>query len=522
MFHGNTSLRSAGEKIEYTPEQIKEYIRCSQDILYFAEKYFHIVTIDEGKKLIELYEFQKKILKVYVDPSPDKRHLILLVPRQSGKTTVTTIYALHYILFNTDKTVAILANKQAIAVDILKRVKLAYENLPLWLQQGVNPDGWNSLSLILENGSRVVTGSTSGTSISGMTISVLILDEFSKVPAHVAENFITSTYPVISSGKSSKIIMISTPYGLNLFYDFWSGAVRGKNGYFPMKVKYDEVPGRDEEWKVDMIKKFGLQRFMQEFSTKFLGSSNTLVDADVLEESEIMDPIEIKWKGMFKIYEQPIKNCLYTLGIDSAKGVGGNYSVIQVLKIINNLEIEQVAVYRNNQIDTHRFAQICINVSKFYNGAYMMIENNGEGGEVAQTIWYEYEYDYICNMEKQGIGIRSDKQSKLKANLNLKQYFDERWLKIVDKETIVELSRYAEVKPNIFKSESESVNDDCVTSLIWGTFYVKTPYFDSKDIKNINIEDEYKLEDNSEDVPIMYFDAEGMNNIDDDGMDMFN
>ena len=171
MFHGNTSLRSAGEKIEYTPEQIKEYIRCSQDILYFAEKYFHIVTIDEGKKLIELYEFQKKILKVYVDPSPDKRHLILLVPRQSGKTTVTTIYALHYILFNTDKTVAILANKQAIAVDILKRVKLAYENLPLWLQQGVNPDGWNSLSLILENGSRVVTGSTSGTSISGMTIS---------------------------------------------------------------------------------------------------------------------------------------------------------------------------------------------------------------------------------------------------------------------------------------------------------------------------------------------------------------
>jgi len=509
MYMGNASLRKAGEEIEYTPEMLQEYVRCKEDIIYFAEKYFYIITIDEGKILINLYNFQKKILKACIDPPDHRNYLITMMPRQQGKTTTFSIYFLWYILFHRDKTVALLANKQSTAIEILDRVKTAYQNLPLWLQQGIADAGWNQKSISLENGSRIIAESTSSDAISGWTISLLYLDEFAKVPRHVAEDFITSTYPVISSGQTSKIMIVSTPVGLNHFYEFWIKAVRGQNNFYPIKVGWWEKPGRDKEWKKKTEADIGKLRFAQEYGCKFLGSSSTLIDSDILEQIELKDPIDTKWTGLFNIYEEPKSGAVYVLGVDTGKGVGRDYSVIQVLKIVSSTEIYQVAVYRNNQISPQDFAQVCISVSEFYNNAQMMVENNDIGQTVCDTIWYEYECDRLLNFDTDvnkirknlELGIRSTRKTKLQANVLLKNYMEKEWLSICDQRTVYELSRYEEVRPNVFNAGRDD-HDDCVTSLLWALFYVNTPYYEGFDMGNKTIDTKYRIDNDEEDDSI--------------------
>lgn len=506
MFQGNKLLRASGESIEYTKELIDEYIRCKEDIIYFAEKYFYISSIDGGRHVIKLYEFQKKVLKVYDSPPDEKSHIIMMMARQMGKTTVSTIYLLHYIIFNKDKNVAILANKEKTALEIMRRIKMAYESLPNWLQQGIVEGGWNKSSIILENGVRLIAATTSSDSISGEAISLLYMDEFAKVKPHIAEDFITATMPVITSGKTSKVIMVSTPLGMNHFYDFWSGARRNENDFYPIKVSWWEHPDRDENWKIKTLRLLNNDKakFNQEYGCKFLGSSETLVDADILERIQPLQPVDYKLNGIFKIYEHPVEGGFYIMGVDTAKGTGRDYSVVQVLKIINEHEVRQVAIYKYNKVDTHEYAQVCIGISKYYNNAHMMIENNAEGGETANTIWYEYEYDYIINCDKKGIGIRSTKKSKLVANLTIKRYVENGWLQLVDKDTVAELSRYIEVSTNVFKAETRTTHDDCVTALIWAIYFVTTDFFDDKDLTVKKIEEKYNLE---EEIPIIFYDA---------------
>lgn len=267
MFLGNPNLRKKGETVDYTQEMINEIIKCKEDIIYFAEKYFYIVTSKKGKSKIELFEWQKKVLKAYVETPENKRHCIVKIARQSGKTTVSTIFLLWYALFNKDKTVAIVAHKQEAAIDILKRIKTAITMLPLWLQQGLTEDGWNKKSVVFENGSRILASATSAEALTSLTVNLLFLDEFAKVPSFIAEEFITSTYPVISSYEGNKIIMVSTPKGLNHFYEFWVRAIRkeDQNNFFPISVGWWEVPGRNDEWKEAQISDIGPIRFAQEF-----------------------------------------------------------------------------------------------------------------------------------------------------------------------------------------------------------------------------------------------------------------
>ncbi len=265
-FQGNQLLRREGEKIEYSPDTIKEWIRCSEDIIYFAEKYFRIITIDEGEKIIQLYEFQKRMLKAFVTPKEGKRHSIVLSSRQIGKSTISTIYMLWYILFQKDKTVACLGNKERTAIEILKRIKFAYEFLPLWLQQGIKSDGWNKKSIILENNCRIIADSTAGSTVRGYTISLLYLDEFAFVPTNVASDFMGSAYPTILSGKTSKAIIVSTPNGLNHYHDIWKKAVAGENDYQPIKINWFEVPGRNEEFKNAYIRNRGIIEWNQDFA----------------------------------------------------------------------------------------------------------------------------------------------------------------------------------------------------------------------------------------------------------------
>jgi hypothetical protein len=267
MYMNNPGLRSQGEKIEYTPDTMAEWLRCKEDILYFAEKYFYIISIDEGSILIPLRDYQKRMLKSFsIPPEEDKkRHRIVLSGRQSGKTQISILFLLHYILFNEDKTVAILANNERTASDILRKLKDSYEQMPLWLQQGVVEGGWSKTTIKLENKNIVISGSTSSNGIRGRTINLLFLDEFAFVPNNVADDFIASVYPTISSGETSRIIMVSTPKGMNHFFNVWTKSIKGENNFTPIKINWWEVPKRDEAWKEATIQDVGPIKWAQEF-----------------------------------------------------------------------------------------------------------------------------------------------------------------------------------------------------------------------------------------------------------------
>ena len=495
MFQGNESLRKKGEMVDFSQDTINEVIKCSQDIIYFAETYFYIIHPDRGKEKITLYDWQKKILKAYVETPEGKKHCVVKIARQSGKTTVSTIFLLWYALFNKDKTVAIVAHKQEAAIDILKRIKMSITMLPTWLQQGLEDDGWNKKSVTFENGSRIIANATSAEALTSLMVNLLFLDEFAKVPSHIAEEFITSTYPVISSGKTCKIIMISTPKGLNHFYEFWAKAVRQErqNNFYPIRVGWWEVPDRDEAWKEEMIADIGPIRFAQEFQCKFLGGQSTLIDSDVLERMAFKDPIAMKWNGLLQIYAQPIPGAEYVLGVDTSKGTGRDFSVIQVLWIKSEYDVEQVAVYRNNLVRPHDFSQIAVSIAKFYNNAHMMVENNDIGQTVADSVWHEYEYEDLINVDPKGLGIRSTKKSKLRANMLVKEYLEKDRLLIRDERTLYELSRYEEIRPNVFAAGRHE-HDDCVTSLLWALYFIITDDYEGKNYNTKYIESDYDVQ----------------------------
>lgn len=476
-YDGNEFLRGLGQKIEYTPEIIAEYIRCRDDICYFASKYVHIISIDEGVILIPLRPYQKRVLAKYT--IHDK--IILMAPRQTGKTVMSFIYILHYAIFNNAKEIAVLANKEPQAKEILDRIKFAYERLPLWMQQGIKE--WNKKSILLENDSKIAIGTTGSSAIRGKSISLLYLDEFAHVPRHLIQEFMTAVFPAISSAKTSKIIISSTPKGQNHFYHIWREAEKKLNSYEAIKINYTEVPGRDAAWRAKQIKDHGMRFWQQEYNNSFLGSTSTLIMSETLDKLNFKDPIDVRFDGMLEMYE-PVdksKKYEYIIGIDSSEGVGKNYSVANILKIVNHQKIEQVGVYRNNLISPYLFAQVCIEISKYYNDAMMMIENNNVGSQVANHIWYDFDCDLIVNMENKGLGIRSTKQTKLQALLLLKRYTEDEFLKIKNKKTIEELITFTEKKEGVFGADNNEDTDDCVMSLAWGIFYLTTPYYEGSD-----------------------------------------
>jgi hypothetical protein len=518
MFNGNPSLRGENESFDYnrkvdkkdpdSPTLLEEFIHCSEDILYFANKYFYIVTVDDGKKKIDLWDFQKKILKAFDCPPDGKQNVIVLASRQISKTTLSTIFILHNILFNKDKTLALLANKEKTAREILSRVKMSYEQLPRWLQQGIIE--WNKGNITLTNGSRILAASTSSSAIRGYVINTLFLDEFAFVPMNMQKEFMSSVLPTLSSGKTSKVIVLSTPNGMEMFYSIWQNAVRGQNSYYPIKINWDMIPGRDEAWKQRMIGDLpdGLNQFLVEFGCRFLGTTNILVDPDVLEKIIFKPYNDIKWNGLLKIYENPIEGKQYILGVDTAKGIGANHSVIQVLKINAEKSIEQVAVYRYNKIQPSDFAQVCIGVSDYYNNALIMAENNSDvGGILTHVLWYEYECDRLINLDPNGLGVQSNRKTKLEANLLLKKYTENGWLDLCDKQTIYELGLYKEVTPSCYAADRGDT-DDTVTALLWSLYFLITDYYEGRNTDTKRVEDRFKINaDKEEDEgPIMIFD----------------
>ena len=375
QYLGNPNLKKGHTKSRFSKEQIQEVLKCLDDPKYFITTYLKIVTIDKGLVPFEMYDFQKNM----VDTFHENRFTICKLPRQSGKSTIIVSYLLHYVLFNDNVNVAILANKSSTARDLLGRLQLAYEHLPKWMQQGVL--NWNKGSIELENGSRIVAASTSSSAVRGSTFNIIFLDEFAYVPNNIAEEFFSSVYPTISSGKSSKVMIVSTPHGMNMFYKMWMDATNNKNDYVPTEVHWSEVPGRDEAWKEQTIRNTSEAQFQTEFECEFLGSVDTLINPSKIKTMAVIDP---KRSPMgLDVYEMPIKKHIYTMTVDVSRGLSNDYSAFCIVDVTQT-PYKLVAKYRDNEIKPLLFPSIIEKVAKVYNNAFVLVEINDLGQQVAE------------------------------------------------------------------------------------------------------------------------------------------
>lgn len=467
-FHGNPNLIRKNIEFEYEPWQIEEIIKCKNDPIYFIKTYIKIINLDKGLMLFELYDFQEKLINLI----HNENRVIAKCPRQVGKTQTVSAYFCHYIIFNSNKNVAILGNKDKTAREILYRIKTMFENLPNWLKPGVIE--WNKSSVELENGSRIITSATSSSAVRGQSMNAIFLDEFAFISTGVFEDFFQSVYPTISSSKNSKIIMVSTPWGLNHFYKFWTDSVKNRNGFKPFSIEWNDVPGRDEEWKEKTINELAsLDRWKQEYEADFLGSSNTLIDSASIKNMTYEEPISIQYFNKFKIFDKPIKSHNYVLICDVSEGVGGDFSTVQVLDVAE-LPYTQVAVYKDNTIKTHLFAAVINEIAVLYNGALVIVENNAIGESVLNALNYSIEYDNIFFSESK-FGLRMTKSSKNRGCSHLKHFIESNNIIIKDLETINEFSTFIRYSNGTFAAE-KGKTDDLITPLILFSFFMQDEY----------------------------------------------
>ena len=482
QYLGNPNLKRANVPVEFTKEQIEEYQKCMGDPIYFIENYMKIVSLDEGLVPMNMYKFQKKMVKTF----HKNRFTICKLPRQSGKSTIIIAYLLHYVLFNPNVNVAILANKSSTARDILGRLQLGYEHLPKWLQQGVI--SWNKGSLDLENGSSILAASTSASAIRGGSYNIIFLDEFAYVPSTLAEEFFSSVYPTISSGKTTKVMIVSTPHGMNMFYKLWTDAENKKNDYVPIEVHWSEVPGRDEVWKEETIRNTSQSQFNSEFECEFLGSIDTLIAPHKLKQMPYVDPIQSH--ADLDIFEKPDPKKTYFLTADVARGSSQDYSAFVVMDV-TTMPYKIVAKYRNNEVKPLMFPHKIHEVAKAYNNCFVMVEVNDIGEQVANSLQFDLEYDNLVMASMRGrsgqilgagfsggkaqLGVRTTKAVKRIGCSNLKQLIESDKLLIPDYDVMNELSTFV-VKGSSWAAD-DGCNDDLVACLFLFAWAVDQQYF---------------------------------------------
>jgi hypothetical protein len=482
VYLGNPLLKKANTPIEFTKEQIEEYIKCKDDPVYFAQNYVQIVTLDHGLQPFKTYDFQEKLINNF----HENRFNICKMPRQTGKSTTCVSYLLHYAIFNDSVNIGILANKATTARELLARLATAYENLPTWMQQGILV--WNKGNIELENGSKILAASTSASAVRGMSFNILFLDEFAFVPNHIADAFFASVYPTITSGQSTKVIIVSTPHGMNHFYRMWHDAEKGKNEYIPTDVHWSEVPGRDDIWKEQTIANTSEQQFKIEFECEFLGSVDTLIAPSKLKSMVYDSPLQ-KNAGL-DIYEQPMKDHDYVCTVDVARGVGNDYSAF-IIADITSFPHKIVAKYRNNEIKPMLFPNVIWEVVKQYNNAFVLCEVNDIGDQVASILQYDLEYQNLlmCAMRgragqvvgqgfsgtKTQLGVKMSKTVKKVGSLNLKTMIEGDKVTFNDYEIISELTTFIQ-KNNSFEAE-EGCNDDLAMCLVIYAWLVAQDYF---------------------------------------------
>ena len=499
---GNSNLKAVGVSVGFNKKQVKEYIKCSNDPIYFIKKYIKVVSLDEGLVPFNLYDFQEEI----VDKVHNNRFIIAKLPRQSGKSTTIIAYLLHYILFNQDMTVAVLANKQATAREILSRLKLAYEYLPLWIQQGIIE--WNKGNIKLENGSKIIASSTSASAIRGGSFNCIFLDEFAHVPNNVAEEFFSSVYPTITSGQSTKVLMVSTPNGLNMFYHYWRGATReegqeGKNEYIPIEVHWRQVPiypggpCRDDKWREETVANTNEQQFQSEFECDFIGSQHTLISSHKLKSLAWVKPIITHKEGL-DIYEEPKEGHIYVCCVDTSRGQGLDYSAFTVIDF-SAMPYKIVAKYRNNIISPMVYPTAIKRVCEQYNDSYCLVEINDIGSQVADVLYTDLEYANVIQVSTKGrkgqtvsggfgsggsfLGVKTTSYVKKLGCSVLKSLLEEDKLIVEDADTINELITFV-AKRNSFEAD-DGHTDDLVMTLVLFSWLSRQEYF--MNITNVDI-----------------------------------
>ena len=490
QYLGNPNLKKAFVSQEFTKENILEFQKCMNDPQYFIEKYIKIVSLDKGLIPFDMYPFQKEMVGTF----HNNRFSICKLTRQSGKTTTIISYILHYVLFNESVNVAILANKAATARDILSRLQLAYENLPKWLQQGIM--SWNKGSLELENGSRIVASSTSSSAVRGGSYNLIFLDEFAFVPTNIAEEFFSSVYPTISSGKTTKVIIVSTPNGMNLFYKLWTDAETKKNTYVPIEVHWSEVPGRDEKWKKETISNTSETQFAKEFECEFLGSINTLIHPSKIKV--IPSKKTLTSSAGLDIYEKPDKESTYVLVADVARGIQGDSSAFIVIDV-SKIPYRLVGKYKNNEIKPLLFPNIIKKVATAYNNAFVMVEVNDIGDQVANALQFDLEYENLIMSTMRGragqivgggfsggraqLGVRTTKAVKKLGCSNLKTMIESDKIILEDFDIISEMSTFVQHGQS-FQAE-EGHHDDLMMCCVLFAWLTGQTYF--KELTNSDI-----------------------------------
>jgi len=467
QYLGNPNLKKVNTAVEFTEENIVEYRKCASDPVYFISNYVQIVSLDHGLVPFNMYDFQKGM----VTTMHENRFSIYKLPRQSGKSTIIISYLLHYALFNSNVNIAVLANKSVTARDILSRLQLAYENLPKWMQQGII--AWNKGNIELENGSKIIAAATSSSAIRGGSYNIIFLDEFAFVPSNVAEQFFASVYPTITSGQSTKVIIVSTPHGMNMFYKIWVDAQEERNDYIATEVHWSEVPGRDEEWKKETIRNTSESQFNSEFECEFLGSIDTLISPHKLKTLVYRNPTQSN--AGLDIYIRPKEDRVYMLTADVSRGTANDYSAFIVFDI-TEIPYKMVAKFRDNEIKPLLFPTKIHEIAKVYNQAYVMVEVNDIGEQVANTLQFDLEYDNLVMASMRGragqvlgagfsggraqLGVRTTKAVKKIGCSNLKQLIEDSKLIIEDYDCVNELSTF------IIKGSSHQADDGCNDDLV--------------------------------------------------------
>jgi len=486
---GNPKLKRSGVQVEYTNEQLIEITRCIKDPVYFIKNYVKIVNVDLGLIPFDMWNFQEEMVHGF----HNNRFSIAKMPRQVGKTTTTAGYMLWAVLFTDDYKIAILANKGDLARDILGRIKYSYEYLPLWMQQGIME--WNKGNIVLENGSEISAYATNASGVRGGTYNLVFLDEFAFVPQNIAAEFFTSTYPVISSGKTTKVIIVSTPHGLNQFYKMWTDAVEQRSLYVPFEVHWSMVPGRDAAWREETIRNTSEEQFRQEFETEFIGSSATLIPGAKLKMLAFNNPVEKE--EYLDIYEAPKPGHTYMAIVDCAEGVGLDYSVCSIVDV-TELPYKHVAKFRDNKLSAFIFPTYVYNLANKYNRAWILVETNSVGQQVVDILHYDLEYENIFRIESHDIkgqhiasgfkkgaayGVKTSKTVKKIGCSNLKTLIETDKLVTTDFDTIAELNTFVRDK-DTYKAE-EGNNDDIVMTLVLFSWLTAQSFF--KEITNSDV-----------------------------------
>lgn len=521
-YNGNSKLRKAYTQISMSQYEIDEFEKCMDDPIYFVKTYVKIVVLGKGLQPFDLYSFQEDMIHTFID----ERFVICKIPRQSGKSITTVAFLLHSILFNNYYNVAILAHKGSAANGLLGRLKLAYENLPTWLQSGIVE--WNKGNIELENGSKIGAFATSADGLRSGSYDAILLDEFAFVPDNIAEEFFESTYPVISAGPKTKIIIVSTPKGMNHFYTSWIRAQKKLSDYVPIEVHWSAIPGRDEAWKQQTIRNTSEEQFKQEFETEFVGSSSTLISSTKITQLMSLMENPLKRDGDLDIYQKPREGHTYVMSVDVGEGQELDYSCFSVMDV-TKLPYVQVAKYRNNKIPPMLYPTEIYRWAKEYNNAFILVEINSIGLQVADILYNDFNYENLIRIKpttktgqkmsagnkKTNLGLKQSVQTKKIGCANLKILMEADKLLTVDSETISELTTFT-IHKSSYAAEAGK-NDDLVMTLVNFAWLTSQSYFRDnvgQDIREVLQKEQLNLL-NSELMPMIIID-DGMRDFEDD------